>query len=53
MNVTLSGKIHGEKVTFSLDFDLKGEPSENAPIHRLAAKAKIKELQDDEGIYRK
>ncbi len=49
MCVTLSGTIHGKALKYSLDFSLKGEPSETSPIHRLTAKAKIKELQDEEG----
>ncbi len=49
--MTLSGTLKGKKISYKLKYSLAGEPTELAPVHRLAAKAKIKELEVDEGKY--
>ena len=41
--------LKGKKLSHKLSFNMESDMSEVAPIHRLAAKAKIKELEIDEG----
>ena len=45
----MNGILKGKKISHKLSYNLKSDMSEVAPIHRLAAKAKIKELEIDEG----
>ena len=47
--VTLKGRILDKAFEHSLLLDLNTTASELAPIHRLAAKAWVKELTDEEG----
>ena len=47
--VELNGVLKGKELSHKLSFSLKSDINEVALIHRLAAKAKIKELEIDEG----
>ena len=48
--LTLKGQQNGVPVEFELEFHLSEEElcSESAPVHRLATKAQIKLLEDEE-----
>ena len=53
ISATLSGEVEGYKLTFKVEADLSEISevtfeAEHLPLHRLAAKAQIKELQDNE-----
>ena len=49
MVASLEGKINGSLISHSLKFSLKDGDSEFAPVHRLAAKAAIRQMEE-EGI---
>ena len=48
--LTLKGQQNGAPVEFELEFHLSEEEScsESAPVHRLATKAQIKLLEEEE-----
>lgn len=47
MVVSLTGTINGRLMRHSLEFSFKDSASDLAPVHRLAAKAAIKQLEED------
>ena len=44
---SLTGKINERLISHSLKFSLKDEESEFAPVHRLAAKAAIRQMEEE------
>lgn len=49
LEVELLGSLKGKEIRHKMKFIMRSDPTDVAPIHRLAAKAKIKELEIDEG----
>lgn len=54
LSYTLTGEFNGKKLKYKLEGDLNNITAEtfeakDLPIHRLAAKAQIKELEDNDG----
>ena len=46
MSVTLRGKMGANVMEHTINLNVTAEGSESAPIHRLAAKIAIKELEE-------
>lgn len=50
--LTLNGVLNGKKVSYKVGINSKGFSSTNLPLHRVAAKYLIKDLEcDDEGTF--
>ena len=47
MTATLSGTINKRSIVHSLDFSMENCAADLAPVHRLAAKAAIKQMEED------